>query len=103
MPAVTLVIPVHNDAPTLLACVRAALLEPGLDDVNVLVVDDASTDGGPAALRAAFPAELERLGSRVRAEGAGEHCEGGAGEGLSGGAKAAKPGNRADRRSAPTR
>jgi len=56
MPAVTLVIPVHNDAPTLLACVRAALLDPGLDDVNVLVVDDASTDGGPAALRAAFPA-----------------------------------------------
>ncbi len=55
MPAVTLVIPVHNDAPTLLACVRAALREPGLDDVNVLVVDDASTDGGPATLRAAFP------------------------------------------------
>ncbi len=55
MPSVALVIPVHNDAPTLLACVRAALRDPGLDDVNVIVVDDASTDGGPALLRAAYP------------------------------------------------
>ncbi|MFA6286436.1 MAG: glycosyltransferase [Opitutaceae bacterium] len=55
MPPVTIVIPVHNDAATLLACVRAVFKHTDHPDWKLLVVDDGSTDGGPAALRAAFP------------------------------------------------
>lgn len=55
MPPVTVVIPVHNDAATLVACVRAVFAHTDHPDWKLVVVDDASTDGGPDALRAAFP------------------------------------------------
>jgi GT2 family glycosyltransferase len=52
---VTVVIPLHNDQPTVVACVRAVLARTDHPDWKLLVVDDGSTDGGPEALRAAFP------------------------------------------------
>ncbi len=62
---VTVVVPVHNDAPTLLACVRAVHSLTEHPDWRLLVVDDGSTDGGPAALRAEYP-DLEILALPAR-------------------------------------
>ena len=41
----TFVIPVHNEAPTLAALVKGILAHAGTDDLEILMVDDGSTDG----------------------------------------------------------
>jgi len=51
-PAVTIVIPVHNDAATLAACVRSVLAHTDYPDWELLVVDDGSTDGSRQVLQA---------------------------------------------------
>jgi geranylgeranyl diphosphate synthase type II len=55
MSPVVIVIPVYNQAATLLACVRAVLDHTRHPDWKLVVVDDGSTDGGPAALAHAMP------------------------------------------------
>lgn len=55
MSPVVIVIPVYNQAATLLACVRAVLDHTRHPDWKLVVVDDGSTDGGPAALASAHP------------------------------------------------
>jgi len=52
---VTAIVPSWNRREPLLACV-ASLLRSDYSDLDVVVVDNASQDGSPAALRAAFPA-----------------------------------------------
>jgi GT2 family glycosyltransferase/glycosyltransferase involved in cell wall biosynthesis len=51
LPPVAIVIPLHNDAATVGACVRAVLARTTHPDWRVVVVDDGSTDGGADALR----------------------------------------------------
>jgi GT2 family glycosyltransferase len=50
-PRVSLIIPVHNGASTLAACLQPLLLNPR-EIVEILVVDDRSTDGSAAIARA---------------------------------------------------
>ncbi|WP_160159745.1 bifunctional polysaccharide deacetylase/glycosyltransferase family 2 protein [Streptomyces sp. WAC05374] len=50
-PPVSAVVPAHNEEATIAACVRA-LLDGGCPDIDVVVVDDGSTDGTAAAARA---------------------------------------------------
>lgn len=49
-PAVTVVVPVHNVAPYLHACLDSVLGQ-SLPDLEVIGVDDGSTDGSPGILR----------------------------------------------------
>lgn len=49
-PPVSVVVPAHNEEATIAACVRA-LLAGGCPDIDVVVVDDGSTDGTAAAAR----------------------------------------------------
>ncbi|MFD0355483.1 bifunctional polysaccharide deacetylase/glycosyltransferase family 2 protein [Streptomyces sp. NPDC127110] len=50
LPRVSAVIPAHNERATIASCVRA-LLDGGCPDIDVVVVDDGSTDGTAAAAR----------------------------------------------------
>ncbi|MCP3759371.1 bifunctional polysaccharide deacetylase/glycosyltransferase family 2 protein [Streptomyces sp. TBY4] len=50
LPGVSVVVPAHNEAATIVSCVRA-LLEGGCPDIDVVVVDDGSTDATAAAAR----------------------------------------------------
>ncbi|MEV6580485.1 bifunctional polysaccharide deacetylase/glycosyltransferase family 2 protein [Streptomyces sp. NPDC051582] len=50
LPRVSAVVPAHNEEATIAACVRA-LLNGGCPDIDVVVVDDGSTDGTAAAAR----------------------------------------------------
>jgi glycosyltransferase involved in cell wall biosynthesis len=61
-PAVSVVVPVHNDAAHLRLCLKA-LAASTCGDFEVLVVDDASTDDTPA-VAAEFGARLVRLGQK---------------------------------------
>ncbi|MFF8805606.1 bifunctional polysaccharide deacetylase/glycosyltransferase family 2 protein [Streptomyces omiyaensis] len=49
-PRVSAVVPAHNEEATIAACVRA-LLDDGCPDIDIVVVDDGSTDGTAAAAR----------------------------------------------------
>ncbi|MBI5690474.1 MAG: glycosyltransferase [Verrucomicrobia bacterium] len=51
MTPVAIILPVHNDATTLAACVRSVLLHTRHPQWRLMVVDDGSTDGGPQVLR----------------------------------------------------
>jgi glycosyltransferase involved in cell wall biosynthesis len=51
MPAVTVVVPLHNKASTVLGAVGSAL-DQGFDDYDVIVIDDGSTDDGGQRVRA---------------------------------------------------
>lgn len=64
----TVIIPVHNMAPTLAAALTAALAETGAGD-EVIVVDDASTDDS-AAVATRFPVRHLRLPHNLGAAGA---------------------------------
>ncbi|MYT24445.1 glycosyltransferase, partial [Streptomyces sp. SID7760] len=48
LPRVSVVVPAHNEEATIASCVRA-LLGGGCPDIDVVVVDDGSTDGTAAA------------------------------------------------------
>ncbi|WP_044367748.1 bifunctional polysaccharide deacetylase/glycosyltransferase family 2 protein [Streptomyces natalensis] len=50
LPSVSAVIPAHNEQATIASCVRA-LLDGGCPDIDVVVVDDGSTDDTAAAAR----------------------------------------------------
>jgi hypothetical protein len=60
-PSVTVVIPCYNYGLYLSTAVRSVLEQPAVD-VDVIVIDDASTDGSPEVAR-----ELAAADSRVRA------------------------------------
>ncbi|MEV6380499.1 glycosyltransferase, partial [Streptomyces sp. NPDC051773] len=49
-PHVSAIVPAHNEEATVAACVRA-LLNGGCPDIDIVVVDDGSTDGTAAAAR----------------------------------------------------
>ncbi|WP_037833954.1 bifunctional polysaccharide deacetylase/glycosyltransferase family 2 protein [Streptomyces sp. NRRL F-4474] len=49
-PPVSAIVPAHNEEATIASCVRA-LLDGGCPDIDVVVVDDGSTDGTAAAAR----------------------------------------------------
>ncbi|MFH7594380.1 bifunctional polysaccharide deacetylase/glycosyltransferase family 2 protein [Streptomyces racemochromogenes] len=51
LPRVSAVVPAHNEQATVAACVRA-LLDGGCPDIDVVVVDDGSTDGTAETARA---------------------------------------------------
>lgn len=51
----TVIIPVHNRRETTLACLRHLLATGDLGRCHVIVVDDGSSDGTSAAVRAEFP------------------------------------------------
>ncbi|MFD6885294.1 bifunctional polysaccharide deacetylase/glycosyltransferase family 2 protein [Streptomyces sp. NPDC059957] len=50
VPRVSAVIPAHNEQATIASCVRA-LLDGGCEDIDIVVVDDGSTDDTAAAAR----------------------------------------------------
>ncbi|MFB7178598.1 bifunctional polysaccharide deacetylase/glycosyltransferase family 2 protein [Streptomyces sp. NPDC056257] len=50
LPRVSAVVPAHNEQATIVSCVRA-LLDGGCPDIDVVVVDDGSTDDTAAAAR----------------------------------------------------
>jgi GT2 family glycosyltransferase len=52
MPRVSVVIPCYNYGHFLPACVESVLSQPGID-IDILIVDDASTDGSSEVVRAA--------------------------------------------------
>jgi len=54
-PTLSVVVPIHNSASTLQACIDALLAATGPDD-EVIVADDGSTDGGCATLDGAAAA-----------------------------------------------
>lgn len=60
-PAVSVLVPVHDGADVLAAAVASALAQEGAGAIEVLVVDDASTDGTRALAE-----ELARRDPRVR-------------------------------------
>jgi hypothetical protein len=49
---VTVVLPVRNEAEQVAGCLAALLDQRGVDDLRVVVVDDGSTDGTAAVVRA---------------------------------------------------
>jgi cellulose synthase/poly-beta-1,6-N-acetylglucosamine synthase-like glycosyltransferase len=49
LPAVSVIVPVHNVAPWIGETLASVLNQTGFDDFEVLVVDDRSTDETPAA------------------------------------------------------
>jgi len=53
-PAVAIIIPLHNEARTIGACVRSVLARTDYPSWELIVVDDGSTDGGAEQLQA-FP------------------------------------------------
>lgn len=55
MPACFIVIPVHNRRETTLGCLRHLRQHGALARLHAIVVDDGSTDGTGAAVRAEFP------------------------------------------------
>lgn len=61
MPRVSVVVPCYNYGVYIQACVKSVLTQPGVE-VDILVIDDASTDGSAEAVRST--AEKD---SRVRA------------------------------------
>ena len=44
----SVVIPLYNDAATITACLEALLAQSIADKLQIIVVDDGSTDDGPA-------------------------------------------------------
>jgi glycosyltransferase involved in cell wall biosynthesis len=59
-PAASVIIPVHNGAPTLQRCLTAILASEGIGELEVIVVDDGSTDSS-ATIAANFPCRLIRF------------------------------------------
>ncbi|MFJ8695657.1 bifunctional polysaccharide deacetylase/glycosyltransferase family 2 protein [Streptomyces roseolilacinus] len=49
-PRVSAVVPAHNEEATIASCVRA-LLDGGCPDIDIVVIDDGSTDGTAEAVR----------------------------------------------------
>lgn len=75
-PLLSVVIPAHDAARTLADTLEATLASDVPGGVEVIVVDDASSDG-TAALAARYPVRLERLarrGGAARARNAGARC-----------------------------
>jgi glycosyltransferase involved in cell wall biosynthesis len=56
-PRVTVVVPYYNDAPTIGPCIEALLRQTLRASMEVIVVDDGSTDDGPTQI-ARFPVNL---------------------------------------------
>ena len=70
MPTVSIVIPCFNEAETLEAIVDKVLSAP-LDDMEVIVVDDGSTDGSAEVLRNAVAPRVAKVLRHVRNQGKG--------------------------------
>lgn len=69
-PSISVIVPLYNKAPYVVRAVRSALQqEPA--PAEILIIDDGSTDGGPALLRALpeFP-RLRIVAQRTAGEGA---------------------------------
>lgn len=76
-PLVSIIVPTHNDGPTLEKCVRS-LFQQSWNNLEVIVIDDASTDETPVLLQALsqeFPAlrfdSLESRSGAARARNRG--------------------------------
>jgi glycosyltransferase involved in cell wall biosynthesis len=69
VPRVTVVIPLYNKAPTILATVASALHQT-FADFELIVVDDGSTDGGVSALAGIEDNRLRLLAQENRGPGA---------------------------------
>lgn len=64
MPLVSIVVPVHNTAPYLEECVNSLLAQTIADRLEIILVENASTDDSPAicrALAASHPATIRLL------------------------------------------
>lgn len=61
MPRVSIVVPCYNYGRYIQVCIESVLAQPGVD-VDILIIDDASTDGSAEAVRVAVQKD-----SRVRA------------------------------------
>lgn len=64
MPLVSIVVPVHNTAPYLEECVNSLLAQTIADRIEIILVENASTDDSPAicrALAASHPATIRLL------------------------------------------
>ena len=51
-PALSIIIPVYNGAPYLAGALESVCRQPGLDQIEVIAIDDGSTDGSADILRA---------------------------------------------------
>ncbi len=66
---VSILLPLRNEAHRLRACVESVLAQQGLDDLEIVILDDGSTDGTSALVR-----EVTRDDPRVRIiDGPDEH------------------------------
>jgi len=76
--AVSIILVNHNDRRRLLECLALVRRDPGAAECEILVVDNASTDGSPEAVRGAFPdvrviANFDNVGfSKANNQGAAE-------------------------------
>jgi hypothetical protein len=68
-PAITVVIPLYQKAGSVLAALRSVLTQR-FDDFEVVVVDDGSTDDGPALVRGAGDSRVRLLQQPNRGPGA---------------------------------
>jgi GT2 family glycosyltransferase len=64
-PLVSVVIPVHNHVDATVACLKAVHANTDTSNIEVIVVDDASTDGTPALLAAVDGLAVVRLDRNV--------------------------------------
>jgi N-acetylglucosaminyl-diphospho-decaprenol L-rhamnosyltransferase len=55
VPIVSIVLVNYNDRRRLLECLASVRRDPGAAEYEILVVDNASTDGSPEAVRGGFP------------------------------------------------
>ena len=62
---VSILIPARNEESVIGACVSSALGQAGLDDFEVIVLDDASTDGTAAALLSITDSKLQVIASHA--------------------------------------
>src|ERR1700681_4098748 len=62
VPAVSVIIPVHNDAPSLGACLRSLSMHGG-PGLQVIVIDDGCTDD-PASIALPHHAQVLKTGTR---------------------------------------